>query len=145
MLLRLSAIVLLSLSICVVLVGQEQALDPYSMKFVKQNLRIASASGGGEWAGVGKDFQRLGDGVSIALLKILSQQDLRNPDVIRRFLPLIHRSFSYPSIISIDADKDPKVTLFLLGDLEQNISDPSLRQEIRETITFIKQKTSKAE
>ncbi|HLZ51038.1 MAG TPA: hypothetical protein VKP61_09815 [Candidatus Acidoferrum sp.] len=140
--LRLSAIVLSSLFICVAVVGQEQAPDPYSMKFVENNLRIASASGGGEWASAGKDFQRLGDAVSIALLKVLSQQDLRNPDVVRRFLPIIRQSFSYPSIISIEADKNPKVTLFLLADLQQNISDPGLRHEIRQTISFIKQKTS---
>jgi len=141
--LRFSTIVLVALSIGVAVLGQEQGPDPYSMKFVQNNLRIALASGGGEWAGAGKGFQRLGDAVSIALVKILSEQDLRNPDVVRRFLPIIRQSFSYPSAISVEADKDPKVTLFLLGDLEQRVSESALRQQIHETISFIKQQTQK--
>lgn len=140
--LRFPVFLLCSFLISAPLAGQAEVTDPYSIKFVEQNLHAASTTSG-EWAGAGKDFQRLGDGISIALLKILGQQDLTKPEVVKRFLPLIRQSFSYPSIISIQADKDPKVTLFLLGYLENNLSDLGVRQEVRETISFVNQKTAK--
>jgi len=79
--------------------------------------------------------------VSIALLKILDEQDLTNPSIVEALLPLIRESFSYPSIISIDVNKKPSVTLFLLAYLQRNVTDSRTRQDIQQTIDFVKQKT----
>lgn len=121
--------------------GQAHEEDPYALKFVETNLRIASTMPGGPIPSVVKDFQRLGDGVSIALLKILEQQDLTKPSTVESFLPLIRDAFSFPSIISVEANKKPKVTLFLLKYLEQNVSSQQARRDIQQTIKFVKDKT----
>ena len=124
------------------LAGQVAGDDPYAIKFVRANLHTGGPPDAAEIPAVTKGFQRLGDGVAIALLKILDQQHLTDPETVKAFLPLIQKSFSYPSIISIETNKKPSVTLFLLTYLQGNISDPSLRQEVQRTIDFIERKTN---
>jgi len=122
--------------------GQIESDDPYSMTFVQTNLRIASATPGLIVGAVVKNWQRLGDGVSIALLKILDEEDFRNPKTVESFLPLIRQSFSYPPIVSVDVNKKPKVTMFLLRHLEQNVSDAQTRRDIQETIQYVEHQTA---
>jgi hypothetical protein len=90
---------------------------------------------------VEKNIPRLGDRVSIALLKIFTGPELSNPETIRAVLPLLQQSFSEPQVISRDADKKPQVTLFLLNYLQQNAADKQTQQEIEKTIRFIREKT----
>lgn len=122
--------------------GQGQSDDPYELKFVQANLHNASTRSGVDISAIAKNFQRLGDGVSIALIKILDERDLMNPQTVNDFLPLIRQSFSYPSIISIETNKQPKVTLFLLKHLQANMPDVRVRAEVQRTIEFVRQKTS---
>ncbi len=138
---RLFALLFSALLVCCTPVpGQTEGDDPYDLKLVQANLRIASR-GAVELPSVAKNFQRLGDGVSIALLKILDEQELTKPNNVQALLPLIRQSFSYPSIISVGANKKPGVTLFLLSYLQRNISDAEIKREIRETISFVKEKS----
>lgn len=120
--------------------GQADKEDPFALSFVRTNLRIASKHGGGEIPSVVKDFQRLGDGTAIALIKILDGSELIQPEAVKNYLPLIRESFSYPPIISIEANKKPRVTSLLLRYLENSLSDPGLRQNIKETAEFVRQK-----
>jgi hypothetical protein len=112
------------------------------MTFVRNNLQTTRALHGGLWSSAVKDFQRLGDGVSIALLKILEDQDLKDPKTIQACLSLVHDSFSYPPIISIHINKKPKVTMFLLNYLKQNASDPQTKQDIEKTIQYVDQQAA---
>jgi len=91
-----------------------------------------------------KNVNRLGDRVSIALLKILEDRDLQDPRTLRAALRLVRQSFMYPNLISIVQDKKPKVTLFLLDYLNTKTADPSLKEEISALITFVKGKAGPA-
>lgn len=51
------------------------------------------------------------------------------------------QSFSDPQSISVDLDKKPSVTLFLLKYLKQNVPDAHAQQGIEETIKFVEEKT----
>jgi hypothetical protein len=79
--------------------------------------------------------------ISIALLKILDDQDIRNPATVRDFLPIIRSAFSAPQFASVESDKKPRVTLFLLEHLQQEINDVQVRLEIEQTINFVRAKT----
>jgi hypothetical protein len=73
----------------------------------------------------------LGDGVSIAMLRILKPSELTQPQSAYAYLAVVSLAFSYRNRVCREADKDPKVTLFLLEFLqEKEISDPRLEQRI---------------
>jgi hypothetical protein len=119
--------------------GQLNEADPYSIDFVHKALSLYKQ---GIYASfVDKNIRRRGDQVSIALLKIFTDAELSNPQIVRSFLPLIQQSFSQPQFISVDVDKKPKVTLFLLKSLQRNISDAQTQRDIQETIKFVEEKT----
>ena len=123
------------LSTCAAQVGD----DSYSIDLVRKLLQspVLQASGFGE-----KQMNRLGDRVSIALIKILNEKDLSNPEEIRKILPLIRGAFVAPQIITIPEDKNPAVTVLLLGHLGAIAQDGVLRKEIADLREFIEEKTA---
>ena len=108
-------------------------------------MQIAEAGLAGTLASVNKHLQRLGDGISIALLKIMEEQNFTDPKTVEASLSLIRLSFSYPQIISLEADKKPKVTLFLLKHLDQNVFDSQTKRDIQETIQYVERQTKSQE
>jgi hypothetical protein len=126
----------------VILDGQSGAPDPYSIGLVKFELQMRS---GGRKVIHGfsqKGLGRLGDSVSEAILKILDDQAVTSPETVRDFLPIIRDSFAEPRLISIEADRTPRVTLFLLDYLKQRVNDAQTQQDIQETVEFVKAKTA---
>ncbi|HWY54049.1 MAG TPA: hypothetical protein VNZ03_06270, partial [Terriglobales bacterium] len=47
----------------------------------------------------------------------------------------------HPENISIEEDKNPKITMFLLSYLLDKVNAPELQSRIRWTIQFVKQQT----
>src|SRR6266704_3433721 len=94
------------------------------------------------WSGFEKQTNRLGDRVSIALLKILDERDFQSPQTVRKALELIRHSFLLPQLISIPSDRQPRVTLFLLAHFAKELTDPVLREEVTNVIKFVKAKTA---
>jgi hypothetical protein len=88
-----------------------------------------------------KELSRLGDGVSMALVNILSASDMKNKERVRDFLPLIRDAFANPQFISVEAHKKPTATLRLLDSLRQALDDPQVRQDIEKTAEFVKNRT----
>jgi hypothetical protein len=113
--------------------------DPYSIHLVQSLLQYPVQQGTGFSE---KQVNRLGDRVSIALIKILSEQEMRNPQKIREILPLIRTAFLAPQIITAPEDKKPAVTLLLLSYLESTVQDGILKKEIVDLTDFIKDKTA---
>jgi hypothetical protein len=118
--------------------GQSPDDDPYSTRVVKDALSMRS---GGRmvirsWSQRG--LSRLGDEVSIALLKMLDDSDLANPQVVRDLLPIVRDAFAEPQFIAIKENKEPKVTLFFLGSLRRNLSDTQTGELIDQTIEYVK-------
>jgi hypothetical protein len=87
-----------------------------------------------------KYLARLGDGVSIAILKLLDKDALSKPETVRDFLPIIRDAFAFPELISIETDKTPRVTLFLLDYLGGKVTDLETTRQIHETVEFVKGK-----
>jgi hypothetical protein len=130
----------LALLCCLVIDNKgRESVDYYSIKTVQSLLNEESL---GVTTGEGSKIRhRLGDRVSVALLKILSEGDLKNPQKVKMILPLIRSCFLYPNFIEIPEDKSPKVTLFLLRYFETVAVDTVLKNEISETMKFVKDKT----
>lgn len=121
-------------------VGRPQE-DPYSVKFVELALHYRAQ--GLTIGQVQRNLVRLGDEVSVALLKSLDEDDLANPRKVQEFLPIICEAFSQPRFITLDIDKQPRVTLFLLKHLELNISDIKVKQDVHQTIACVMRNTGK--
>lgn len=120
--------------------GQSMA-DPYSLNLVSSELKMNSAGPRVVRSWAQKRLVLLGDGVSVALLKLLDDSDFRNPQKVRDLLPIIRDAFSQPNSIAIEADKKPAVTIFLLNYIRVNISDPQAQSDIRRTIDFVEKGT----
>jgi hypothetical protein len=112
--------------------------DPYSVAVVRSLLSLPP---GASFGVSEKQNERLGDRAAIATLKLFDEADLTRPETIRKLLPVLRESFSYPQLISIAEDRRPAVTLFLLHYLERNAPDPALKKEITAVEVFIKAKT----
>jgi hypothetical protein len=132
----------LVLAFAAISVGQSENDDPYSINLVKFEL---DARFGGtriihSWSQ--KGIARLGDLVSVAILKILNEEDLTDSVKIRNFLPLVREAFEHPEFISRESDRKPRITLFLLNHIQQHISDKQVEEDIRQTIEFVKEKSA---
>ena len=112
-----------------------QKNEDYDIPLIKRALREQGL--GVSFSFTEKLLNRLGDRVTIALLKTVDNQDLRNPEKLRQILRLVRQSFSSSHLIAVAEDKKPKVTLFFLTCLERETEDPRLRAEISELIKFI--------
>jgi hypothetical protein len=82
----------------------------------------------------------MGDAAAIALFKIFTADQLKNPQTIESFLPILRDAFSERQFIAEESDKKPAITLFLLNCIHQNASDEQVLEDIRQTIEFGKQK-----
>lgn len=116
--------------------------DPYWLSLVSSELKM-NADGRRVITSWGqKNLARLGDRVSVSILKILGPSELTNPDRVKGCLLLIREAFAQPQFISLEIDKDPKVTRFLLNYWRQNVADPTAQQDIRETLEIVTEKTA---
>jgi hypothetical protein len=113
--------------------------DPYPVREVEPALREFGSELWISWRV--KAISRLGDGASVAALKILEPEKLTEPDTTKAYLKVVRTAFSHPELISIQEDRDPKVTLFLLGWLKERIKSKDLNQAIQETELFVKSQT----
>lgn len=124
-----------------IIANQDQAeLDPYSVRFVDTTLK--ARSDGMLIAKSQTHLARMGDGVSIALLKILNSDQLKDPQRMKVLLSIIHDGFSQPQSIKNVTDRKPQVTVFFLSHIRNDIPDPQIRRDIDATITFVERQTS---
>ncbi|HXC42387.1 MAG TPA: hypothetical protein VNY51_02570 [Candidatus Dormibacteraeota bacterium] len=120
----------------------EGAGDPYSLSIVRFELKMNSGGRRVVHSWSQKRLTQLGDGVSVALLKILSPKDLKDPERLSEYLSLIRSSFASPDTVSIEANKSPQVTLFLLGWLRQNVTGSASQALIEQTEEFVRLQTA---
>jgi len=116
----------------------QSASDEYSVEFIRTLLQSHYVASGF----VGKRFEKMGDSVSIALMKVLEDQDLKDSIKIEYILEfIIKSSFSAPHLISIEEDKSPQASLILLKYLEKNIRDPKIKLEVIQSLKYVKKQT----
>jgi hypothetical protein len=128
-----------TLCLCCGLLAEQPGPDPYSIELVRTALKTQSE--GILIAKVQTHLARMGDGVSIALLKILTEDDLTKPHSVESFLPIIREGFSQPQLITNATDRRPQVTLFLLVHIRSDVPDVRVQGAIEDTIQFVRQKT----
>jgi hypothetical protein len=123
--------------------GQTDIHDPYSINLVSAVLKM-------NWSGQRviiswgqKGLARLGDRVSVSILKILEPDELKDPQNVRTCLLVIREAFAQPQFISFDADKDPRVTLFLIDYWKQNVPDPDVQDDIHKTLGIVDKNTAR--
>jgi hypothetical protein len=116
---------------------KQKAEDPavYTVKVLLHQQSIGFSD-----AVLEKESERLGDRVGTALLKIFNAKELKDPQNIRRFLPIIRSAFLYPTLVPAQYRK-PKVTLRLLDRLERKVADDELKHQISEVTTFVTEQT----
>jgi len=119
----------------------EGGADPYSVEVVRKALTLRSGGRIIIQSWNQKHLGRMGDGVSVALLKIFDERELTDPGTIRDFLPIIRDAFNQPRFISVESDKKPSITLLLLDYLRQKVVDTQTQLGIEQTIEFVKEKT----
>jgi hypothetical protein len=92
---------------------------------------------GGTMSSVDQGLQSLGDGASVAVLKVVAPNDLADPKFVRAFLDLARTAFSRPELTACAEDKSPEVTLFLLDYLREKVKDENLKREIDSTKDYV--------
>lgn len=117
--------------------------DPYGISTVAFQLKMNSGGRKVVHSWSQKRIVQLGDRACVAVLKILSPDELKSPDKMREYIPVIRDAFAEPGAISAESDRDPKVTLFLLGFLQQNTTDTTALELIRSTEAFVRQQTKR--
>ena len=121
--------------------SQSEESDPYSVQLLRVAMKTRSE--GIFIAKVQTHMARMGDKVSIALLKDLSESELVDRNKVEEYLPIIQESFSQPQFIEVEIDKRPKVTMFLLKYVRQGVLDARVQQDVDNTMRFVEEKTSK--
>jgi hypothetical protein len=111
-----------------------------SIRLVKTYIELRTS--GISLSAVNRRIARLGDGVSIALLKIYDADALESPENIQKYLPTVRDAFSAPNRIQLSENRKPDVTIFLLKHLERKIEGENLKVQISNVIEFVKQQTS---
>ena len=112
--------------------------DPDSTNVVRFELEMRSKGKKVIHSWSAKRLTRLGDAASVALIQILDNDDFNNREIVQDFLPIIRDSFSVPSAVAREIDRNPMVTLFLLNYLKRNTTDTEALAEIERTIRFVK-------
>ena len=123
--------------------GQIDTHDPYSVNLVSAELKMNSSGQRVTTSWGQKGLARLGDRVSVSILKIVEPDELKDPQKVKTCLLLIREAFAQPQFISLDADKDPRVTLFLIDYWKQNVPDPEVQDNIRRTLGIVKENTAR--
>ena len=115
---------------------------PYGIPTVKRALEDQFPPGLGFYKITGKPLNWLGDRASIALIKLLDDEDFKNKQKVIRALQIIRHAFIDPKIIRMQEDKKPKFTLIFLEHLEAVLTDAALKREVSDVRTFVKNQTA---
>jgi hypothetical protein len=133
---------LLSVPLLTLLGSAQDEQDPYAITIVKFELQMRSGQSKMVHGFSQKQIFRLGDSVSIALLKILDDEQMLDPRNIAASMTMIRDAFSRPDLISIEVNKKPQVTLLLLNHIRGMISDPQMSTDLDQTVKFVKEHTT---
>ena len=118
------------LSLCLITAsagGASYEEDEYSIQQVRRILKLPKGATIGLYT---KRLRLMGDRVAIALIKIYDREEIKNPDLVRHYLPRIREAFADPSQIVRETDREPKVALLLLDSIKRETPDLELRSEI---------------
>src|SRR6266849_2441933 len=107
--------------------------DPYA----ERTIRTAMALNGVSVSFTEKEINRLGDRAAIGIMRMVADQPLTQPGQVKIVLSILQDAFRVPGIITVDADRQPKATLFLLASLQNLSISRDLTAEIGQTKAFV--------
>jgi len=110
--------------------------DPYDVKLVKSWVELDPSILEGD-SFLEKAIFRRGDRVALAIAYGFRPKQLVEPARVERILSIIRLSFSQPSYITRDQDRDPAVTMLLLSFLKQECNEKELEQQIVNTELYV--------
>lgn len=115
----------------------------YSFNDVKAAVHRVTSSG--MYSGWDeKTFNRSGDLVAVAVLKMLDDGDMASPESAKWVLLVLREAFACPKrCIKVTDDRRPRITLLLLEHLNE-ITRDKMQADIEEVKQFILQQASKA-
>jgi hypothetical protein len=113
--------------------------DRYSLVSMKSALDLAEA--GLSFSLADLAVQNNGDGMSVAILKLVPTEQLTTPKFVKGYLSMARTAFSNPEATLCDEDRRPDVTLLLLDHLHNKVTDADLRTQIESTQKFVLDKT----
>jgi hypothetical protein len=132
---KISGLLLIGILFAACAVGRSQQSvlpdDPYNVDAVKLLVQYEQGSAEVKYGFIEKRNGQLGDGVSIALLKAYTDQELLKPELVRAYLPVIKAAFASPGYVAHKVDLEPRVTLFLLHFLDNKLTDPALLKQVK--------------
>jgi|SRR5690348_8476797 len=111
--------------------------DNYPIDLVRSAMKLNTMYERVVVSPVQKNIHRLGDSVSIAILKIFDNEQLRSPSTVESFLPVIREAFARPDLIANVTDRAPRITLFLLTTLSGDTTNARLNEDIQKTIAYV--------
>jgi hypothetical protein len=115
---------------------------PYGIPTVKRALEDRFPPPGAMFKVTEKPLNWLGDRASIALIKLVDDEDFKNKQKVIRVLQIIRHAFVDAKIIRMQEDKKPKFTLIFLEHLEAVLKDPALKREVSEVRRFVVAQTT---
>jgi hypothetical protein len=112
-------------------------------KYYRDNVRsfLELAKRGFSDSSADLAIQNMGDGASIAVLKIVDPSDLTKPEFVKAYLKMARISFSQPELTVCAEDKTPEVTLFLFNYLREKVNDRDLQDQIDSTKQYVLNQT----
>jgi hypothetical protein len=91
-----------------------------------------------------KTFNRSGDLVAVAVLKMLDDSEMASPETAKFVLVMVRMAFDCPEYcVKVTDDRRPRMTLLLLEHLNE-ITGEKMRTDIEEVKHFILQQASEA-
>lgn len=114
-----------------------QCEDP---KLVRSWVDMPLGEPEGVWF-IEKSVYRSGDRIALGIMQGFTQDELRDSARLEKILALIRLSFSQPSLISYEEDRNPRATLILLYFLEHEFKEGELRQKVLDTEKYVSDQT----
>jgi hypothetical protein len=125
--------------------GRPEEPDPYWTDIIKFEFKMNENGQRVISSWSQRILVQLGDRAAVSILKILEPAEVKDPEKIKASLFIIRQAFAAPQSISLEVDKDPRVTLFLLEYWKQNINDPKTQDEVQETLRYVQEQVRSLE
>ena len=84
----------------------------------------------------------MGDAAAVLVTKILAGRAPTSRDIDMSLL-VFDSSFADPSFVNIEADREPRTTLFVLKCFDSSTNDPALKKRIEEARQYVQQRYAK--
>jgi hypothetical protein len=116
--------------------AKESAKDYYDAQSVRSWVELPAGFAEGN-SFLEKYIYRGGDRIALGIVHAFTDEEIMNPERLPKILSIIRLSFSRPTYITRDQDREPAVTKLLLFSLEQRCTDKKLAKDVVDTEIYV--------